>query len=470
MTVTADCTKLFNPNGIAVIGASDAEGKVGSLVFQRLIESKRVLYPVNPKKDTIYGYKVYKDIKELPENIDLAIITISAKATLGAVEDIVKKNVGFIIIIAGGFGEIGPEGKEVEEEIKKICKDSGTRILGPNTLGIFLPEEKLDSIFVEHGENNFGHGCGVACILQSGSVGVEAIGYACSTGFGMRAFVGLGNKLDLNEIDFLEYFSRDEKTRCLAFYLESIDCGRAFLEAAKKVSAHKPVVILKSGRTEAGKSAVSSHTGKLAGDDNIISGAFKQYGIQRAADEEEYVDMSKTLSMLPPAQGNRVAILTPAGGYGVIATDYIEDRSSKVQLEMANLSNETKLRIKEATFSFASCSNPVDISASADDQMFAASIDALSEDDNVDIIICVTFFAPPGITNKLIDIVAEKVKKSTKPIIVFSTYGPYTNSILKSYYDKGVVGFPSILRTVKAARYLVERTQILEKWRLQNGP
>ncbi len=460
---TSDFKKLFDPKSIAVVGASDSEGKVGNLVFKQLMVSKRALYPVNPKKDSIYGYKVYKDISDLPEEIDLAITTVSAMVTAGAVQAIIKKNIAFIIIVAGGFSEIGPEGKEIEENIYKLCKDSGTRVLGPNSLGIFLPAENIDSIFVEHGDKALEKGGSVACVVQSGSVGIEAIWYAASIGYGMRAFVGLGNKLDLTEIDFLDYFLKDEKTKCLAFYLESIDQGRDFLEAAKRVSAKKPVVILKAGRTKTGMTAVSLHTGKLAGDDKLVDDAFKQFGIQRAADEEEYIDMSKTLSMLPPARGNRVAVITPAGGYGVMATDYIENESSKVKLAMANLSDETRLRIKEATFPFASCSNPVDITASANDAMFAEGIDALVADENVDIVICITFFAPPGITKNLADLVAERVKKSTKPIIVFSTYGTFTDSVLKSFYYKGVVGFPTIFRAVKAARYLVERAQILKK-------
>jgi len=171
--------------------------------------------------------------------------------------------------------------------------------------------------------------------------------------------------------------------------------------------------------------------------------------------------------MLPPAGGNRVAVVTPAGGYGVMATDYVEDKSARVKLEMAKLSDETKSRIRNASFPFASCSNPVDLTATADDAMFAESIDALIDDDNVDIVICITFFAPPGITKNLADLVAERVRRSPKPIIVFSTYGTFTDSVLKNYYDKGVVGFPSILRAVKAARYLVERAQILKRMEME---
>ncbi|MCP4671914.1 MAG: CoA-binding protein, partial [Desulfobacula sp.] len=205
-----------------------------------------------------------------------------------------------------------------------------------------------------------------------------------------------------------------------------------------------------------------SHTGKLAGSDNVIDGAFRQFGIQRVYDDEEFCDATKVLSMLPGAPGNRVAVLTAAGGYGVMCTDFIENKDNKVPLKMAQLSEITKKNIKESTFPFTACENPVDITASADDMMFSLSLDALIADKNVDIIICIAFFAPPGITENLIDIIAQKIKKSSKPVIVFTKYGPFTDSSIKNLYYAGVAAYPSVGRTVRAARFLVQRTKILE--------
>jgi len=279
----------------------------------------------------------------------------------------------------------------------------------------------------------------------------------------MRAFVGLGNKCDLDEIDFLRYFGRDKKTNCLGFYLENIEKGRQFLAAAKKITREKPVVVLKAGRTKTAVSAVSSHTGKLAGSDNVISGALKQFGIQRVYDDEEFCDATKVLSMLPGAPGNRVAVLTAAGGYGVMCTDYIEKKDTRATLLMAMLSEKTKKQIKDATFSFTACDNPVDITASADDRMFSKSLDALIRDNGVDIIICIAFFAPPGITENLIDIIAEKTRESQKPVIVFTKYGPFTDNSIKNLFYAGVVGYPSVGRAVRAARFLVERTKIIQR-------
>lgn len=455
--------RLIDPKKIAVIGASNSKGKVGQIVFERLLDSRRRLYPVNPKETVISGIKVFPNIEALPGDIDLAVITISAKASVNAVESCAKKNIPFAIIVAGGFGEIGGQGKILEEKLKTISRESGIRLLGPNSLGIFLPDENIDTIFVEHGDKALDPGGKVACIVQSGSVGVEALGYASNTGFGMRAFIGLGNKCDLDEIEFLKYFGKEEKTNCLAFYLESIEKGREFLETAKDIAIIKPIVVLKAGRTETAISAVSSHTGKLAGSDNVISGAFKQYGIQRVYDDEEFCDASKVLSMLPTVSGNRIAILTAAGGYGVICTDYVEKHDKRAVLKMAELSKVTKQKILDSTFEFSACNNPVDITASADDRMFKESLEALVNDDGVDIVICIAFFAPPGITENLIDIVADIIKNYSKPIIVFTKYGPFTDNCLRNFFYAKVPGFPSIGRAVRAARFLVERAQIEEK-------
>lgn len=463
MDKLASLKRLLDPDKIAVIGASRSKKKVGGIVFRRLMDSRRRLFPVNPKEIEIEGYKVIEDVDSLPDNIDLAVITISAAGSVSAAEACARKGIPNCIIVAGGFGEVGEKGQQLEEELKRIARTYHTRILGPNTLGIFLPDENIDTIFVEHGDKALDRNGKVACVVQSGSVGVEALGYAANTGYGMRAFVGLGNKCDLDEIDFLEFFEQDEKTNCLAFYLENIERGRTFLEAARRVTLKKPVIVLKAGRTESAISAVSSHTGKLAGSDNVISGALKQYGIQRVYDDEEFCDASKVLSMLGPAPGNRVAVLTAAGGYGVMCTDYIEKFDGRALLKMARLSDETKTRIMAATFPFTACDNPVDITASADDRMFSESLDALLEDNGVDIIICIAFFAPPGITENLMDIISDKKKRSDKPIIVFTKYGPFTDNYIKNLHSAGVAGYPSVGRVVRAARFLVERAQILSR-------
>ncbi len=462
MTKSEQLRPFFYPGSIAVIGATNKKEKIGHIIFSRLKHSGARLFPIHPRESAILGVPAYPSVESLPEKIDLAVITISAEKTVPEVRACAEHGVKAVIIIASGFGEIGEEGKKLEDELKTIHKEYGIGILGPNTLGIFLPETGLDTIFVEHGDKALAGGGSIAFITQSGSVGTEALGVASNTGYGMRAFVGLGNKILLNETDFLEYFYEDEKVNCIAIYAESIDDGKLFLEKAKEIAREKAVIVLKAGRSAAGQHAVSSHTGKLAGSDRVVNGAFHQYGIQRAFDEEEICDASKALSMLPLPGGNRVAVITAAGGYGVMCTDYIEQKYPRAELKMAELKEETREKIRKINLPFASPRNPVDITASADDEMYVNTLDAVLEDEGVDIVICFVFFSPPGFTEKLIDMVSERVRKSSKPIVIFTEFGPFTDSLLKKFYERGVVGYSSIYRTVRAVRFLEERSRIIK--------
>jgi acyl-CoA synthetase (NDP forming) len=462
MRAKPNLRQLISPESIAVVGATDKQDRVGHIIFENLKRSKLPLFPVHPKEKKVSGYQTYHVIEALPDNIDLVIIALGAQKAVAAAERCAKHGIPQIIIVAGGFSEAGSAGKVLEDRLRMIPKKFGSRILGPNTLGLFIPRNNLDTIFVEHGDRSLSGGGGVAFISQSGSVGVEALGLASNTGYGMRAFVGLGNKCDLDELDFLHYFGSDSATTCLAFYLETFDHGRQFLEQAQAIAAEKPVIVLKAGRSKAGASAVISHTGRLAGSDQVVSGALRQFGIQRVFDDEELCDASKTLSSLPLPLGNRVAILTPAGGYGVMGADHIEAQKGGVKLTMAEIGLVTQERIRSFSLPFASCSNPVDLTAGADNKMIGNALDALLGDENVDIIICTAFFAPPAITDDLVKEVALRAIDSKKPIIVFTQYGPFTDSYLRRFHDNGVIGFPSIGRAVRAARFLVERAEILK--------
>jgi acyl-CoA synthetase (NDP forming) len=455
--------RLFNPGQIAVIGASDKPGRIGRIVMDYLEKSSAQLFPVNPKLNIIGDRPVFTSIDDLPNDMDLAVIAVNARVAVESAEALARKGTANIIIIAGGFGEVGDEGRELEARLKKLPGLYGSRILGPNSLGVFIPAVNLDTIFVEHGDRALAEGGGIAFITQSGSVGVESLGLASNTGFGLRAFVGIGNKVDLSEADFLPWFGRDRETRCLALYVESIEGGRTFLEDARMISREKPVVLLKAGRTSAGISAVSSHTGRLAGSDKVVSGALRQYGIQRAMDDEELCDAAKVLSMAKPARGNRVAVISSAGGFGVMCTDYIDSPHRRANLSMAVFSEETRQRIAEKNLPFASSHNPVDLTAGATDQMFLDTLEALGDDDGVDIIIFVALFSPPTVTDELLPRMASMIKEIRKPVLVISQYGPFTDDHLKRFYKEGVAGYPSISRVVRAARFLVERANLLRQ-------
>ncbi len=468
MTATSpNLMPLLNPRSIAVIGATNRPGRAGRIIFEQLRRASVALFPVNPGETDVLGAPAYPDVNALPDGIDLAVIAIGAQGAVEAAEACGRKSIPHLIVVAGGFRESGPDGEALEARLADLPRRFGSRVLGPNTLGIFLPHRRLDTLFVEHGDRALAQGGGAAFISQSGSVGVEALGLASNTGFGMRAFVGLGNACDLGEIDFLHHFADDEGTTCIAFYLESMGDGRRFLAAARKASLRKPVVTLKAGRSAAGASAVVSHTGRLAGSDRVVNGAFRQFGVQRVMDDEALCDAAKTLSMLRPPKGNRVAVVTPAGGYGVMAADYIALSRESVRLKMARLSPETENRIRTISLPFASPRNPVDLTASANDRMVGETLDALLNDPGVDLILCIAFFAPPAITDAMIDEIARRAVATGKPVIVFTQYGPFTDEYLRRFHRLGVVGFPSIQRAVRAARFLVERAGIVRRLNLQ---
>ncbi len=462
MIKQASIDKLIDPASIAVIGATNTPGRAGRIIFEQLLGFRGPVYPVNPFENEVLGKKAYADVAQIPEVVDLAVIAIRAEKSIMVAQQCVDSGISQLIIVAGGFGEAGDEGKQLENRLKNIIKGTGTRLLGPNTLGVFVPHNGVDTIFVDHGDKALAGGGGVAFISQSGSVGIETLGLAGNTGFGLRAFVGLGNKCDLDEIEFLQYFGKDKATTCLAFYIESLAHGRKFLEVAAEVATKKPVVVLKAGRTQAGANAVISHTGRLAGSDRVVSGAFRQYGLQRVFDDEELCDAAKTLANLPPAPGNRVAILTQAGGYGVMGADHVELSRGGIGLQMSRLSKKTRNSIREISFPFASCRNPVDLTADANDRMIGEALNAILKDGDVDMVVCTALFSPSAITERLVETIADQAFESEKPVIVFTQYGPYTESFLRRFHRLGIIGFPSIGRAVRAARFLVERAVVIK--------
>ncbi|MBN2491124.1 MAG: CoA-binding protein [Planctomycetes bacterium] len=464
MASHADLHALLNPRAVAVIGASSRSGQVGGVVLARLLEGGRPVYPVHPDESEVCGIRTVPSVDALPDGVDLAVIAVGAARAVEAAEACARLGIAHLLVIAAGFAETGAAGRALQERLAALPGRHPTRILGPNTLGLHVPHTRLSTLFVEHAPELLARGGGVAFVTQSGSVGVEAVGLAANIGFGLRAFVGLGNKCDLDEVDFLEHFAADPGTTCLAFHLENLDCGRRFLEAAATASRRKAVVVLKAGRTPAGAAAASLHTGRLAGSDRVVDGAFRQFGILRAADDEALCDAARTLAALPLPRGPRVGIITPAGGYGVMAADQVETPPERgaARLALASLAGATRERIRAATPPFASADNPVDLTAVADDAMFAAALDALLDDDAVDIVLCGAFFAAHGVTDGLVDVLAEHVRGARKPILAFTLYGPKTERYLRRLHEAGVVGFPSVARVVRAARVLVQRAGLLD--------
>ncbi len=457
-------SKLFNPDSIAVVGASHDPRKIGYVVLKNLANNSYMgkVYPVNPKGGEILGYMVYRDVSEIPE-VDLSIITLPAALTVKVFEDVAKKS-KFIIPIAGGFGELGPEGKRMEQKLKDIAQKYGARIIGPNTVGILIPSTGVNTALIVPERSRFPEDGVLSFITQSGALGLLTMDSFAMYGVGVHAFVNLGNRVDVNENELLEYFGEDPETRAIVMYIESFRDGREFMRIARKVSRKKGIVVLKAGRTARGGKAASLHTGALGGNDAVASGAFKQCGVIRAYNEVELMDYGRALAYGKPLKGKRIAVVTSAGGVGVVTTDYIESEVHGVGLKMAELSEETKRKIKEEIVPFASAENPVDMTAQASDEDYDGVLRELNSDENVDAILVYALFQTPLISEKLVDIILKWHRTGKKPLVVGTIGSEFAMEMFRKFEKNGVPVYPTIERAVKALRVLYDRGQIIRRW------
>ena len=323
---------LFKPRSVAVIGASGKPGKIGYAIMKNLIEYgyEGKIYAVNIRGGEIEisgrKFEVYKSILDIPDEVDMAVIVVPAKFVPQVVEECGKKGVKVLPIISSGFGELGEEGKKVEEQLVETAHKYGMRILGPNIFGVVYTPAKLNATF---GPTDVLPGK-LALVSQSGALGIALMGWTILEKVGLSALVSIGNKSDLDDADMLDYFENDENTSAILIYMEGVKGGRKFMEAAKRVSMKKPIIIIKAGRSERGAKAAASHTGSLAGADSIYTAAFKQSGVLRALTIGEAFDWARTLSNLPEPEGENVVILTNGGGIGVMATDAAEEEGLKL--------------------------------------------------------------------------------------------------------------------------------------------
>ncbi len=455
--------RLINPGSIAVIGASHNPQKIGYVVLKNLVSHgyRGEVYPVNPKGGEILGYRVYTNVEDIPP-VDLSVITLPAELTVKVFEDVAKKS-KFIIPIAGGFGETGKEGKEREKKILEIAKKYNARIIGPNTVGIYIPSTGVNTALVVPERSRFPGDGDIAFITQSGALGLLTMDSVAMYNVGFSAFINLGNRIDVNENELLEFFGSDERSKVVIMYIESFRDGREFMRIAREVTRKKPIVVLKAGRTKRGGRAASLHTGALGGSDAVADGAFKQCGVIRAYDEVELVDYARALAYGKPIHGDRVAVVTSAGGVGVVTTDYIESQERGIGMKMAELSEETKRRIKEEVVPFASMENPVDMTAQASDEDYDGVLEALNSDPNVDAILVYALFQTPLISERLVDIITRWHREGDKPIVVGTIGSEFAMRMLARFEENKVPAYPSIERAVKALRVLRDRGEILRR-------
>jgi acetate---CoA ligase (ADP-forming) len=413
-----DLRVLFAPRSVAVIGATGRAGSVGQAVFANVFKHgyAGVVYPVNPNSASVMSVKAFPSVLDIPDEVDLSIIIVPSALVPGVMEECGKKGIQAAIVITAGFKELGGAGVEQEQLVLTAARQNGIRLLGPNCLGIINtdPQVRLNGSFARlmPATGN------IALVSQSGAVGVAALEYAQGEGIGLSKFVSVGNKADLNENDFLAYLKDDPLTDVIMFYLEDISDPKRFFQLAREITGEmgnkKPILAIKSGRTAAGARAASSHTGALAGSDEAYDALFAQCGVLRVESLEELFDYAQAFSTQPLPRGNRVAIVTNAGGLGIMTTDAAE----RYGLEMAEFQEETVARLKAGLPVAANLHNPVDVLGDAREDRYRTALEGVLADDHVDGVIVIS--TPQLMTNlaAIAATVAEVTPAYRKPTLV----------------------------------------------------
>lgn len=438
---------------MAVVGASPNPDKIGHIIFRHLLKSRARVYPVHPNATRILDQPVWPNIASIPAPVDLAVLATPAASVPALVRECVQKGVEVVIPIAGGFGETGEEGRRLEQEMREAIRGSRTRILGPNTLGVLNPAYGLDTLFLPDDRLPRPGAGSVALLSQSGAVGATLVATAASMGVGVSAFVGLGNRLDISEAELLRELGRPENpTSVIGLYLESFADGPAFVEIARELAGQKPVVLLKAGRTATGARAAALHTGSMAGPDQVVDGVLRQYGIVRVFDDLELVDtcLALALAPTPPPDARRVAVITCAGGQGVMLTDYIESTTRGVGLAMATFTEGTRLRLKEIVPAFASVANPVDLTGQASVAMYEQALQVVLEDPGVDAVLASVVLQLPYMGPEVLPGIARQASRYGKPVVAALIGLKDTQEPFRVLNGLGVPTYPSLWRAVRS--------------------
>ena len=450
---------FFNPNSVAVIGASANTEKLGHAVLKNLIECGYAkigkVYPINPKSKEILGLQAFPSVLDVPEPIDMAVVVIPHPFVPEALITCGEKGVKGVVIISAGFREAGTEGVEREREVVKIAKKYGMRIIGPNVLGILDTFTPLNASFAADSPPQGP----IAITSQSGALGTAILDWAQAGSLGLSKFVSLGNKADVNEIDLLNEWADDENTKVILMYIEELSEGHRFLETSKQVAQKKPVVAIKSGVTQSGARAVSSHTGSLAGTEEAYHAAFHQAGVIRADSMQELFDMALAFGYQPSLIGKQIAIITNAGGPGILATDALE----RAGLSLARFENYTLHELEKTLPDAASGSNPVDVLGDALADRYKFALDTVAKDPNVDGLLVI--LTPQAMTEieATAQVVCNTATEIDKPILTCfmgeKRIGAGINILIKN----NIPNFPFPNRAAQAFRAMSEYQEILKR-------
>ena len=449
--------KIFNPHRVAVIGASDTPTSVGYTVLRNLVGSgfRGVVYPVNPKREAVQGIHAYQDVSSLPHAPDLAVICTPSPTVPGLVRSLGEAGTRGIVIISAGFREIGEEGKELERRVmEEKAKFDGMRILGPNCLGIIVPGIHLNASFAAASPS----AGNVGFISQSGALCTSVLDWAIDEGIGFSYFVSVGNMLDVSMGDLIDYFGSQTETRSIILYIESISEAREFMSAARAFARTKPIVAYKAGRFAESAAAAASHTGAMAGVDAVYEAAFQRAGIERIFQIEDMFDCAELLARQHPPKGDRLAIITNAGGPGVMTTDALIERDGK----LATLTDETMEKLNASLPPFWSHGNPVDVLGDAPPERFAKAVDIVVKDTDVDAVLVI--LTPQAMTDPTATAaaVAEVAAKANKPVLAAWMGGHVVSKGTQVLSDAGIPTYNAPEKAIRAFMHLVSYARNLE--------
>ncbi len=458
---------LYSPATIAVVGASSDSTKIGNAVMDNLVKQgyKGKIFPVNPSSSEIMGYKCHPDLDSISEPLDLVVIALPAEKTVRAIGDCVRKKVKFVIAVAGGFSEAGEKGRNLESELKSTISGSDTRVIGPNTVGVIFPHSKVNTALTPSDRIWYPGEGKIGFISQSGALGLLVMDSLTETGTGISGFVNIGNRSDIDEVDLLHMFNSDSKTASIVMYLESISDGNRFYETARSISRNKPLVVLKTGRSREASIAASFHTGAMASDDRVTEGVLRQAGVVRAYNETELLDFGKALAYSRPMDGNRVAVITTAGGVGVLTTDLLSISDDLPALSLSKFDSREVELLRSYALPIASVNNPIDLTADGSNESYGKILEVLVESDAVDGIIAYALPQTPKIDRNILAPLVGAA--SRKPTVVGVIGNRLSKDLLRDFEKAGLAAYPSIERTVRSMKALYQYGVF--RRRLNNG-
>jgi acetyl coenzyme A synthetase (ADP forming)-like protein len=450
--------KLFNPASVAIVGATPKEGKVGRAILENFINRFRGrIYPVNPSYSEVLGLKCYKSISELPETPDLVVIAIPAPGVPAVLREAAARGVSAAIVISGGFRETGtPEGERLERELEEISRTYGIRIVGPNCIGIYDNWSGVDTYFVSKMKRPpRGY---VGFISQSGAFAAALMDWMAYHNLGVSRAISYGNKVDVDDVDLLDYLGEDDKTRVILIYIEGLKPGRGrkFIEVAKKVVKKKPILVYKAGKTSRGGLAAASHTAAMAGEYGVYRAAFKQAGVIEVESFDEMMDAVRIFLHQPSMRGNRVYILTDAGGIGVMLTDAL----TSVGLEVPRTPSDLKEELKRILPPHCIVENPIDLTGDTDDERYIRVLDVLVEKPYVDAIVVVALPQVPGIKGTFVDHIVKLKSEYEKTIVALTIGSEASLEVARRLEENSVTVFESPERLAKALKALYTYSMI----------